>query len=359
MGVLVLAVLLVSGVIALINSIPLSIRTIYSYNREFMGVTPRGDQTATPAIVEDIRKHAPVPIERVMICRVSSSQIKSIVGRWPFFIIGLNDADLRYYVHRQQVASMEGRLPIQGAPEAFITEPVAKNLKLKLGDTLLGPDVDDNYSPKNVKVVGIGHSDRWLMLTSIEYLREYHFPPIDFAMITAPNLAEQSKLDHWAEDYFKGKKAQVLAYHQIEKNTQEMFDTLYKILNVVIGTLALVITFMMGMLMNIYQSQRLVEFGLLQAIGYTKKQLLRRVLFENVGVIVLGWVLGLVVAYWLLELAKVVLMDPNAFALDTTDPLAYAYTIPIPFAILIVAIATVVLRFRKFDPVSIVERRLV
>jgi hypothetical protein len=64
-----------------------------------------------------------------------------------------------------------------------------------------------------------------------------------------------------------------------------MFSILYRILDVVIGTLVLVITFMMGMLMNIYQSQRLVEFGLLQAIGYTKKQLFARVFAETAIVI--------------------------------------------------------------------------
>src|SRR5688500_6619869 len=117
-----------------------------------------------------------------------------------------------------------------------------------------------------------------------------------------------------------------------------MFGTLYKILNVVIGTLALVITFMMGLLMNIYQSQRLVEFGLLQAIGYTKRQLLRRVILEAVSVIVFGWILGLAAAYWLLRLVKHILMDPNAYALDPTDPGAYMYTIPIPVAILAVAV---------------------
>jgi len=138
-----------------------------------------------------------------------------------------------------------------------------------------------------------------------------------------------------------------------------MFATLYQILNVVIGTLVLVITTMMGMLMNIYQSQRLVEFGLLQALGYTKKQLLSRVVIETVFVVVFGWLLGLVAAYGLLNVAKRTLMDPKAFALNVLDPVAYAYSIPLPIAILIVAIATVVLRFRKFDPIGVVERRIV
>ena len=112
-----------------------------------------------------------------------------------------------------------------------------------------------------------------------------------------------------------------------------MFQILYRILDVVIGTLVAVITMMMGMLINIYQSQRIVEFGLLQALGYTKRQLLKRTLVETFLVLMLGWILGLATAYGLLNVAKSVLMDPKAFALDTLDPIAYRYTIPIPLAI--------------------------
>jgi hypothetical protein len=45
--------------------------------------------------------------------------------------------------------------------------------------------------------------------------------------------------------------------------------------------------------------------------------------------------------------------------LNPLDAPAYLYTVPIPFAILFVAFATVFLRFRRFDPVAVVERRLV
>jgi ABC-type antimicrobial peptide transport system permease subunit len=128
---------------------------------------------------------------------------------------------------------------------------------------------------------------------------------------------------------------------------------------VVIGTLVVVLAFLMGMLMNIYQSQRLVEFGLLQAIGYTKRQILSRVLSESVAVIVLGWALGVASALALLTTTKRLLMDPNGFALNIFEPRAYLYTAVIPLSILFVAFATVILRFRRFDPVSVVERRLV
>jgi ABC-type lipoprotein release transport system permease subunit len=358
-GVIMLAVMLVAGIIAMIDSIPYSIRTTYNYSQEMVGITPRGDPTQTPLILDDVRKHSPVPIERIVICRVSSTQIHSIVGKWPFYVLGLSRPDMEFYLQRQHSTGITGRLPEDGKPECVVSDPVAKNLDLKIGSAVQGPDQDESWSPSKVRVVGIAHTDRWLIVNPIEYQRENHFPPIDLGMVFARNLHDQNILDHWADEHFKGKRAAVLAYFQIEKNTKDMFKTLFAILDVVIGTLVLVITFMMGMLMNIYQSQRLVEFGLLQAIGYTKKNLLARVLKEATAVIALGWLFGVLLAFAMLNVVRATLMAPKAFGLDTLDATAFRYTIPLPLTILLVATLTVYMRFRKFDPVGVVERRLV
>ena len=138
-----------------------------------------------------------------------------------------------------------------------------------------------------------------------------------------------------------------------------MFKILYSILNVVIGLLVVVITLMMAMLMNIYQSQRLQEFGLLQALGYTRRRLMRRVLLETALVMAGGWALGLLAAFGLLWVVKVILFDPRAFMLNPLDKQAYLYTIPIPIVIFLAATWTISRRFRRFDPVGVVERRLV
>jgi len=266
---------------------------------------------------------------------------------------------MKFWLDRQGVKSIDGRLPKAGEPEALISEPVARNLNLKLGSNLLSPNDNESFSPFPVKLVGIAKTPMWLMLTNYEYVKANHFPDVDVMLAFAHNLKDQDTLDRWASKHFKGERAQIFAYHQLEQQTDDMFNILYKILNVVIATLVFVITLMMGMLINIYLSQRLVEFGLLQALGYTKRQLLYRVLKETVSVVLIGWALGVLLAYGLLRLTKAWLMDPRAFALDPLDPTAFLYTIPIPVAILTVASLTLIGRFRRFDPVGIVERRLV
>ncbi len=358
-GVIVLAVLLICGIVSMMNSIPYSIRTVYAYSKTMVGVSPRGDMSATPKIAKTIREESPYELERLIECRATIATVNSIVGKWPFVVFGMKKDDSHYYLEKLKVAKINGRLPEEGKAEALISEPVARNLKLKIGDELLGPENSDAYSPFSVKVVGIAQSPEWIMLTDIEYQRQNHFPPVDNILAFTKKPEHINDLGKWAEAKFKGQRAAVFAYHILERDTNQNFQTLYAILNTVIGTLVFVITVMMGMLINIYTGQRLVEFGLLQALGYTKRQLIARTLRETLMVLIVGWILGVAISYWLLTVVESRLFYPNAYYIRTADINAYAYTIPVPGAILIIAIATVLLRFKKFDPVSIVERRLV
>jgi putative ABC transport system permease protein/lipoprotein-releasing system permease protein len=58
-------------------------------------------------------------------------------------------------------------------------------------------------------------------------------------------------------------------------------------------------------------------------------------------------------------LVKVQLFDPRAYALDPSDVRTYLYSTPVPVMIFLVAALDFVVRLKKFDPVGVVERRLV
>ncbi len=357
-GVITLAVMLIAGLVSLMDSIPLSIETIYKYSRFSLGVSTRGDQQAVEEVRAKILDESSVPIGRVMTCRVSNAMVESIVGSWPFAVLALEQDDLPYYVERIGGGEITGRYPDAGQPEILISRPVATNLGVDMGDTLLRPDSSDNYSPQEVKVVGILESEEWVMLASVEYHRAYHFPPIDLLIAFSENPQEQQRLDDWAIKAFEGEPVRLYAYVDMQRETDESFKTLYTILNIVIFSLVIVITVMMGMLINIYQSQRTQEFGLMQAIGYTKSQILKRVLAETSVVLLGSWLFGVVMAFLLLFLVKSQLFDPRAFGLDPFNPRSYLYSLPVPVAIFGVSAFDLLTRFRKFDPVQVVERRL-
>lgn len=357
-GVIMLAVLLIAGIVTVMNSIPLSIETVYGFSRLLTGVTTRGDAAEIPAL-EALFETSPVPIEKQIRCRNTIFNVKSIVGPWPFVLYGFKGEDVGYVVQKFELGAIEGRLPNAGEPEVALTSQLATNLDLEIGDALLSPDDDRNYSPFPVKVVGIFESSEWMAFTSYGYLAVNHFPPIDVFLLFAENQQMQRQLDSWTEESLRGERAVVFTYPSLQRDTRDTFRTLFKILNVVVGLLVVVIAIMMAMLVNIYLTQRIVEFGLLQAIGITKKQLMARAIKEVSLVVIIGWVLGALLVYTLLSIIKAQLMDPKAYALNPVDPVAYGYTLSVPIVILVAAAITVWYRFKVFDPIAVVERRVV
>ena len=196
------------------------------------------------------------------------------------------------------------------------------------------------------------------MVTSVEYLSDHHFPPVDALLVFAKDPRRQTELDQWALDEFKGSSARLYSFLELERETQESFSTLYLILNIVVVSLVVVITTMMGMLINMYQAQRVQEFGLLQAIGFSKARLLRRVLAETTIVLIGSWMVGLAMAMGLLYGLKVQIFDPQAYAIEVFVVGPYLNTLPVPLMIFVVAVIDLYVRFRRFDPVAVVERRL-
>lgn len=356
--VIVIAVILVYGIVALMNSIPLSIRDVYGYMKYSLGISPRGDTELLPKLRRIIESQAPVRPERIIVCRASVAQVRSIVGKWPFAVLGMSRSDLKYYLRRLGADRLVGRLPEPGKPEAIVSEPVARNLGLKIGSELLGPTIEGAFSPMPVHVVGIADTPNWVMLTSIEYHREYHLPPVDNLLVMAKDQSEQQRLDRWALQRFRGERAQVFAFHDLQERTDESFDILYWILDVVIVALTTLITLIMAMLIKIHLTQRMPEFGLLEALGYSRVALVRRLLAEHLSVILVGWVAGVGLGFAVLTLAHHLVMRPRAFSLDTFDLEALVATVPIPAAILMAAVLTVWLRLRKLDAIAIIERRL-
>ncbi|RMG25343.1 MAG: ABC transporter permease [Armatimonadetes bacterium] len=352
--VIALAVLLICGIVALVHSIPLSVREIYGYSRNFSAALPRSDPSYLPTLEAQLSE-SPVPIERVLKIRVAFFNVRSIVGKLPFVLHGLKPEDAAFLRQRMGLSQLTGRLPAVGAPEAVITRPIAVNLGLDIGDELLRPDDPQNYSPQPVRVVGIHESDYWFAYGDYTYVAQNHFPPVDDLVIVAK---DQPRFDRWAVERFKGTKARILTHAELLRETDESLAVLLQLLSVVIGMLVVVVTVMIGLFINIYLSQRITEFGLLQAIGFTRGFLARRAGVEASIIVIGAWLLGVLVSVGVLWIVKITLMDPRAYFLDPLDWYGIAYTLPLPLAVLLASFLTIRIRFARFDPVEVIERRI-
>lgn len=355
--VIVLSVMMVASVVTIIRSIDLTVFTLYGYNRFLTGLTPRNALVIDEKQVAKVRN---LPELGVMYPTHSYSVlVKTIFGKMPFPLFGLDEPGRNLILERCSVRIAKGRMPIDGQPEAVISDDVARNMGLKIGDVISKPELEDAYAPQPIKVVGLLHGPVWIGLTNKAFVDANS--PFTFVgyLAFAPTADEQAqrRLDTAMEKVVDKKLARVWRFAGLVRETRSALSNLYLILNIVTTLIVFAIAFVCALLSNIYFTQRLPEIATLSAIGYGRGQLLRRAFGETALLCVVGWVLGGIVTVGLLYAIYLVALEPKGLLLNPVDPTAFLFTLPMPFTITAFAIVTIWRRLTLLDPVSIIERR--
>jgi hypothetical protein len=165
--VIVLCVFLIASIATMVNSIDLTILTIYGYTRSFTYAIP---QRVSLRIPEDQVKimQADPRVDRVFEGSVFFTNIKTVMGRFPFVVLGVTADNRDYLMKRVGTGLKEGRLPAEGMPEAALSEPIAQNKKIKIGDIIAGPTDAGGISgsPVPVRCVGILKGPVWFAVTT-------------------------------------------------------------------------------------------------------------------------------------------------------------------------------------------------
>jgi hypothetical protein len=283
--VIVVAVALVASVVTLVNSIDLTVMTMYGYQRHFAVVTPRNALAVSPDIAASARSDRRV--EGFYSARPAFTMVKTIFGKMPFVIFGLGPRARKEIMDRCGLRLVRGRMPVEGKPEIVLHADIARNRHLKLGSMVLEPESEDSYSAVPARLVGTVEGPVWLAFTSEKFIQE-NFPvaPQGY-VILARDEADQRLLDGSLDRSLDKSRCRLWTYKSLVRDTHEALASLYLIMNLVIGIIIFSIAFLTGMLANIYFMQRLPEFATLMAIGYQRYGLLRRALAET-GLLCVG-----------------------------------------------------------------------
>lgn len=357
MLVIVLAVTLVCSIVTIVGTIDKTVFTLYGYNRYLTGVTPRN---ALRVNEDELVKVRALPeLGKLYQAHSYQTQVKTIFGKMPFPLFGLEPEARALLMERCQIRLKSGRLIEENKPECMMSAEVAQNLGLKIGDNVCYPESEDSFAPVPIKLVGLLEGVVWIGLTSRALVDR--LSPFTWAgyLAFAPTYSDaaQSRLDDAIERVVSKGNARVWRFSGLVKETQSALTNLYLILNIVIVIIVVSISFVCGLLSNIYFTQRLPEIATLSAIGYPRSRLFRRAAWETVILCLFGWILGSIVTISLLWVVKLIFMAPRGLILEPFDLHALAFTLPLPVFIGFFAIVTIAVRLNSLDPVSIIERR--
>lgn len=353
--VIVIAVALVASVVTVVNSIDLTVMTMYGYQRHLTAVTPRNAFILSNDIQRKIDSQPLV--ERTFTTRPALTVVKTIFGKMPFVVFGLSKEGRETVLRKCGLHLVTGRMPADGMPEVAVHADIARNRKLKLGDVVLKPDSEDSYSLVPMRLVGTFDGPVWLALSSESFIQA-NFPlSTQGRILLARTEEDQRRLDRILDRQLDKSRCRTWTYASLVRETQDALSSLYLIMNVVITIIIFAIAFLTGMLANIYFMQRIPEFATLSAIGYQRRGLIMRILAEIGLLCAAGWLIGSLLNIVLLLGIKTWIMTPRGLLVNPYDLSAYRYTVPLPLAIALFAVLPISRRLRKLDPVSIIEKR--
>jgi ABC-type antimicrobial peptide transport system permease subunit len=132
-------------------------------------------------------------------------------------------------------------------------------------------------------------------------------------------------------------------------------DTLNRFLILLV---TVVLSLVVGLLNNLFFKQRMNEFGLLAAIGYSRFALIRRVAVESFGVSLASWLLGVALGVVVLAWFNQAFMVPHGLLLNVLNwNVLLLHTLPIPLMVFAFGLSTVAWQLLRMDPITIIERR--
>jgi ABC-type lipoprotein release transport system permease subunit len=322
-------------------------------------VSPGVGRAVDPGVAGQIRAHPAV--ERVIIARVLHLTIDVppiSVAMTPIYAV--SEQDLAYLVDLFEMRLQEGRLPRAYSNEIALSESLALNRGLRVGDKVGRPIFEqDEGIPTEMVVVGIfAFSDVALGFASSEYLASHElYSSRETQLLIASVAGRKAELDAWLKENVASTQTLVQTYGALLREIDQVTRGVLLMLTAVESVVAIVAAIALAALNHIYFTQRRDEFGILHAVGHSRPWLVFRTTKETVGTVAAAWLVGAVLCVSVLVYAQANIYVPAGLQMDLFDMSPWLFTLPIPLAVVVAGAGTIAWMLNKLDPVAVIERR--
>ncbi len=336
-------------------------RTNALYLTRFSVVMPGSEGGGPdPAVIAPIRAHPDVarvvPTSRVWM------QLPGVFSgeSMGFWLMGLAQADLPYILEQCGAVLKDGRLPEPRTNELLLSEEVAAGLEVQIGDRIhesVDPELYGNIVTP-LEVVGVVESDVRLGLVSLEFLEDHEFYgdfATQFLVVARPGRGAA------VDDYLRGEiqtpRTGVETLEMLNEIMAEEYVGSLLVLIPIIVSVTLALSLVIGVANWMEYQRRLPEFGILNAVGFGRGWLLRRLTMETATLASAGWAAGIGLSWLILTLLNTTLFAAQRQHISLTVLLgALALAIPVPAGLIGLTLVSARRLLSGLDPVTIVER---
>ncbi|MFA6867213.1 MAG: ABC transporter permease [Clostridia bacterium] len=289
--------------------------------------------------------------------------LKTIIGNTSSPIVFINDDEnFKDVFKKTNLSLINGRMPKQDEYEIIMHSNVLTNKNLKVGDTF-GNEVDSNEMIGGTyTIVGEFIGDSIMGFGSKNfYLNSLQNSGIDtdnytLGAVIFPKIGDLEAMNSNLETLDKT-EASITTKTIVLKLFDEQTDSLNSILTLLILIITFGMSVSVGALIYTFYNARNNEFGILYAIGYSKKDVKKLIYKEILFISILSWFLGYFASIGVLKIIDIVLFKPLGQNAVLFSIYAISYTLIVPAFVFLCATIPIVRSLSKKDLVNVIERR--
>ena len=289
----------------------------------------------------------------------SNLDINMLAGNAQFDLYGLDQAGMARLLSLYGDQVVSGRLPSANANEIALSEEIARSRHVWIGGKV-GNALDElDRLPDTFTVVGIIRGPTRLGLIPLDYLTEHYlFERRYQGLVVVPQAGHEQAVHDQVQRLIGDSAFRIFDWPYIKGKIDSLIANLDTINRFLILLVTIVLALVVGLLNNLFFRQRMNEFGLLAAVGYSRWGLIMRVAWESLGVTVAAWVTGVGLGVAVLSWFNAIFMLPHGLLMNIFDWNVLAlHTLPIPLMVFLFGMGTVAWQLLRLDPISIIERR--
>jgi ABC-type lipoprotein release transport system permease subunit len=274
------------------------------------------------------------------------------------YVAFLQERDYIPFMQEMNWEILEGKLPAVNTNEIALTQNLAQNRNVKIGDEV-GSSVGSDYLRGRYKVVGIlSNGDTIGAIGNLDSV--VSDGSNSWSYFVHPKDDYQGQLENQFATIALDYKDQVkISTYQVDKkffgDEFTMIDTIVNLINsILIVTVSLSLAFLNIILLL----QRQQEIGILLALGYTRTRITLKIILENLLMLSLFTVVGFGVVGVIASLVNIYLFAP--MAISQVTPFTWEvfwFSLPMPVVTFVSYMLLTLFQMKNLDPIYIIENR--
>lgn len=274
-------------------------------------------------------------------------------------VFAVTEEDLPYLMDRFGLHLLEGRLPQPYTNEIVISEALALNRGLHIGDSVGNPVYERDGSPVELTIVGLLETDgMWIGFASLEFMQSHELAAGQFAteQFVVP-AANKGTLDAWLLENVDSNATIALTYDKELNRFLQYRKGGLTVLAGVLSLVAVIAAVALAVLNYIFYAQRRDEFGVLHAVGRGQSWLTWRAGRETLATTATAWLVGAALCVGVTMYLQLAVYVPIGLSLDLTAIAPWLFTLPIPIAVSAASVGTIGWMLKRLDAVAVIEGR--